>query len=335
MSCKNSIGFTLSIVHENETLLSEGYGYQDLENQILVNNETLFSIGSTSKAFSSALSAMAVDQGLLDWSLPLSSSLPSFRLADPFADAMANSFDLFAHKVGLPRHDVFWISGPKVSREEIIPRLKHLAFAQEFREEFLYNNWMVFVAGYLPAYLWGEDWDEAVSRRLFKPLGMERTTTGINQALPLGNVAKCYTPNPNPNSSGGYEKLPDDVNRILDLVAPAGGVHSSANDMAKYLKFHLGLGNVHGEQLVSKRGLLQTYARHFALGKTVGLGSLTEKQYPASFFLVDYGMGWSSGVYRGRRTLSHGGNLNLLFFLFPFSFPFLSFPFLSFLIKAD
>jgi len=302
-ACYGSIGLTLSVVFRDEVIMAEGFGVRDLGTQMPVTQDTAFSIGSTTKAFTGVLAAMMVGEGKLDWDTPVRSYIPEFRLENDFADQRASTRDLLAHRVGMPRNDFLWLSNPQVTREEMIPRLRYLPNDRDFRTEWEYNNWMVFMGGYLAAKVAGQTWEEMVVQRLFQPLNMTRTTTGIHEALGLGNVASCYAA-----TSTGPQAYPEDVNKIIDLLAPAGAIHSTAVDMARWLMFQLRGGKTEaGEQIVGPIPFRECRLRQFAGARTTPNG-VTETYFPASFFSIDWGFGWVSGAYRGRTSMAHTGS---------------------------
>src|SRR5512139_3650515 len=98
-------GFALAVVHGGEVILSEGFGYRDVERNLKVTPNTRFAIGSTTKAFTTMAMAMLVDDGVLAWDTPVRHYLPSFKLYDPVATERITPRDLVTHCSGLPRHD--------------------------------------------------------------------------------------------------------------------------------------------------------------------------------------------------------------------------------------
>jgi len=301
MSCYDSIGLSLSVVYNNELVMAEGFGYSDIENNLLVNRETIFSIGSTSKAFSSALAAISVSDGLMTWDTPVHDYIPDFQLYDEFANERGCVRDLLAHKVGIPRNDILWITYPPWTREEAIPRIRYFPPDRDFRTEYEYNNWMVFMGGYLAAKVQGIDWEEMILERIFKPLNMTSTAANYELAAPLGNLAACY----NPTLSGELVRLPDDVNKVITLLAPAGAIHSNAVDMANYMMMQMNNGRFQGKQIIPPLTLAETHRMQTSL--TRGQGGIDEADFPFSFWIHTYGFGWNKGSYRGRGLITHSG----------------------------
>ena len=71
-----------------------------------VTTKTVFAIGSTTKAFTTAILAMLDDEGRLHWDDPVRKHLPDFQLADPAANELVTIRDLVSHRTGLSRNDL-------------------------------------------------------------------------------------------------------------------------------------------------------------------------------------------------------------------------------------
>ncbi|MBK8021767.1 MAG: beta-lactamase family protein [Chloroflexi bacterium] len=118
-------GMGIAVVKDGEVLLAEGFGLRDLEQSLPVTADTMFAIGSSSKAFAAAAVAVMVDEGKLEWDKPVRDYLPNFKLKDDFASARMTPRDLLCHRSGLPRHDLMWYNSTS-TREEMLGRLQHL-----------------------------------------------------------------------------------------------------------------------------------------------------------------------------------------------------------------
>lgn len=99
-------GAAIAVVYKGEVVLCKGYGFRDVEKQLPVDEETLFAIGSCSKAFVTFDIALLVQEGKLNWDTPVRHYLPTFKLYDPTATELATPRDITSHRTGLPRHDL-------------------------------------------------------------------------------------------------------------------------------------------------------------------------------------------------------------------------------------
>jgi len=117
--------------------------------------DSLFAIGSTTKAMTVPALGMLVDQGKLDWDTPLRIYLPGFRLSDPLTTERITPRDLVTHRSGLPRHDMVWYNNDQSTRAEIVEKLAYLELTEDLQAKFQYNNLMFMTAGYLVGQLSG------------------------------------------------------------------------------------------------------------------------------------------------------------------------------------
>src|SRR5690606_3418636 len=67
---RKAVGFAVAVVKNDKIIFSKGYGFRDLENKLPVTPNTLFSIGSCTKAFTSSLMGMLNNDGKLEYDIP-------------------------------------------------------------------------------------------------------------------------------------------------------------------------------------------------------------------------------------------------------------------------
>jgi CubicO group peptidase (beta-lactamase class C family) len=224
-------GLALVIVRDGQMVMSRGFGYRDVARRLPVTTQTLFEIGSSTKAFTVMLLGQLVDEGRLDWDEPVRTWLPDFGLRDPMATEQMTPRDLVTHRSGLPRHDLVWYNSP-ADRPELFRRLRHLEPNKGLREEFQYNNLMFMTAGYLTERVTGQGWEEQVRARIFQPLGMTHSLFRVS------DLAR------DPDACLGYQLKQGLITTIpyrdIVNVAPAGAIKSCADDMTKWLLAQLG-----------------------------------------------------------------------------------------------
>ena len=239
-------GMSLAVVVGNTVVLTKGYGYRDVENEIPVTPDTLFAIGSSSKAFTTFIMGLLVDQGQLDWDEPVASYLPDFKLFDEYATAHLTPRDMVCHRSGLPRHDLTWYNNKEITRAGLVRRLRYLEPNEDLRAEWQYNNLMFLTAGYLVERLTGMSWEEAVSTRIFEPLGMERSNFSVLESQLDDDHALPYLEED--------DVVREIAFRVIDVMGPAGSINSSANEMARWVKLHLNRGVIDGTPVIQPAG---------------------------------------------------------------------------------
>ena len=286
----NVPGLAIAVVRDGEVLLLKGYGKRDVGDDLPVTPKTLFAIGSTTKAFTSLALGMLVEEGKLAWDEPVRSFLPEFELMDETATLQATPLDLVNHRIGLPRHDAVWYNSG-YSRDQLVRRLKYLEPNAGLRERFQYNNLMFMTAGYLVGQISGGTWEDFVLDRIFIPIGMSNSIFGPPEDWSV-ETASPYEP-----EGDGIKKVPhyDDW-----AVGPAGSIYSSAEDMSRWLLFHLGDGKVGEREIVSKTILDMMHTPQFAVPYA------GTKELP----LTTYGMGWVIEIYRGHKYVWHNGGID-------------------------
>ena len=161
-------GIAAAVVRDDKVYLT-GIGVRQLGSDRPVTPDTLFAIGSCTKAFTATALALLVDEGKADWDDPVRKHWPGFRLDDPLADRDVRLRDLLCHRIGLSRHDLLWYRAPW-SIEESVRRMAYLERSSSFRSTYEYNNLAYLAAGLTIGRIARQPWHEFVQQRLFKPL---------------------------------------------------------------------------------------------------------------------------------------------------------------------
>lgn len=281
----NVPGVSLVIVKDDQAVLMKGFGYRDVEHHLPVTTDTLFAIGSCTKAFTGLAAVIAVDEGKLSLDDAPKKYLPYFKLADPEADAQVTLRDLLSHRTGLPSDEGrFWGDG-KRSREEVIKAGMLVKPTAKLREKYQYNNIMFTAAGEAVARALNSTWEEVIASRIFKPLGMTASNTSVQEMQQ------------SPDHALGYEYSPATKKiqpvKMLDThnVAPAGAINSNAQDLAQWLRLTLAGGAINGRRIVSEKGFAELVAKQMPVAED-----------------VNYGLGWGTAKRDGHNLISHTGS---------------------------
>jgi CubicO group peptidase (beta-lactamase class C family) len=291
-------GAALAIVRDGEVVYLQSYGVRTAGSQDAVTPDTLFAIGSCTKAFTAAAIGVLVDEGKMAWDDPVRKHLPWFRLSDPLADRDVTLRDLLCHRTGLAGHDVLWF-GAALGRDEVVRRMAHVPPAHPFRSSFFYNNIMYVAAGQTVGAAVQGSWDDFVEQRLFAPLGMRRATCRAQRALADSDHALPHQS----TKDGKVEVLPWHAD--IDNAGPAGSIHASVRDMAQWVRFQLGDGTFEGKRILAVATLAETHTPQMTVRVEGALKiALPETEQAA------YGLGWFIHDHRGRFLISHTGGMN-------------------------
>ena len=289
-------GLGLAIVKNDTVIFAKGFGTRTLGKNEPVDEHTLFAIGSSSKAFTSAAVAMLVDAGKVRWSDPVTKHLPSLTFHDDYVTHQITVEDILSHSSGLPRYDQLW-STLNYPREELLRRIRFLEPTTSFRGAYQYQNLMFAVAGELVRAVDGRSWDDFIAQRIFQPLGMQRSGTTVRLLANMPNVA---TPH-----ARIEDKITPIVYKNIDGIGPAGSINSSVREMAEWVRLQLGRGQVGGKRLFSDSVARQMHAPHTLIPRS----AQAERDNPYTHFNA-YGLAWMLEDYRGRKVVHHGGNID-------------------------
>lgn len=286
-------GCAIAAVHGGQVVLASGWGRRDLEAELPVTQDTLFAIGSTTKAFTAATAGALVDDGLLEWDRPLRDYLPRLRLPDPFVTERLTVTDLLSHRSGMPGHNLAWLGHPGLSREDIVGRLRFLPLSKGLREEFQYCNLGYMLAGYLVEVLSGVPWEDFLRSRLLTPLGMRRSNLSVEAMAADPDHATPYD-----RHQGSVVQVPA---RPVTALAPAGAINSCAADMTRWLLAQLGGGQPDGTAVIAPETLRRQHTPQMLIPE--------DRTFP-TFTRYGYGLGWLIGRYRAHRLAQHGGGID-------------------------
>ncbi|MBK8021761.1 MAG: serine hydrolase [Chloroflexi bacterium] len=293
IDAEHTPGAAIGIMVQGEIIFAGGFGQRDRAQGLPVDTDTLFAIGSCTKAFTSFGVGLLVDEGKTTWDTRIRDVLPEFRLYDSVATEYANFRDLLGHRTGLPRHDAMWY-GSQACREELVSRLRYLKPSATFRERWQYQNLMFMTAGYAVGKLAGTPWEDFTQQRIFDPLGMTRSNLSVRVSEAAENAARPYS-----YRGGSFVDIPF---RNIDAVGPAGSINSNIDDMLKWLHVHL----------KGKPDLIKEETRRELYAPQMVIPEMPDLPWAGSSEVAhtSYALGWATSSYRGHSMLRHNGGID-------------------------
>jgi CubicO group peptidase (beta-lactamase class C family) len=250
-------GCAAAAVRGGDVVLAAGWGRRDLGSDLPVTSDTLFAIGSVTKAFTVATVGALVDEGMLEWERPLRDYVPDLRLDDSVVTDRLTVVDLLSHRSGLPRHDLAWLGHPGRSRADLVGRLRFLPLSKDLRQQFQYCNLGYMATGHIVDVLSGIPWEEYLRTRLLAPLGMDRSNLSVDDMTADADHAGAYE-----RRQGAVVAVPP---RPVAAMAPAGAINSCAADMARWLLAQLGGGQVDGKAVMSPDTLVRQHTPYIVV----------------------------------------------------------------------
>jgi CubicO group peptidase (beta-lactamase class C family) len=291
----NVPGLAVSIVKDGKVVLSKGYGVKEMGKTEKVDQNTLFAIASNTKAFIATSLGILVEQKKLNWDDPVQKFLPYFALYDPYVSANTTVKDLLCHRVGLGTFsgDVIWYKS-NFSPEEVLKRAKYLPQAYPFRAGYGYTNLMFLAAGEVIQKVSGKSWFDFIKENIGNPIGMKRTVYSTNDLTKMGNYA---TPH-----KSIYSQLKPIPWTNWDNMGAAGGILSSADDMAKWMQLNLAGGTLGTKTVIHP----SIYDELWSLQNSNKITVAERERAPSTNF-NGYGLGWVLQDLGGHLIVSHSG----------------------------
>jgi CubicO group peptidase (beta-lactamase class C family) len=293
----NIPGLATVVVKDGEVVFKKVYGVKDIPARSPVDENTLFSMASTTKAIVALAMGMLVDQGKLDWDDKVRDHLPSFQLSDSYITEDARVKDLLIHNLGIRNADLLWLID-SVSVEETLRRFSRTEKTYPLRGGFVYQNIMYAVAGEVIKEVSGQDWATFVEENIFRRLNMKNTYAKSVAIHKVGNFAIPYYDDP----KEGMVKV---NHNYSDQIGPAGMIWSNISDMGNYLTFLVNDGVYKGDTLVKRATFNYLFQPH---------ALIPDAMYPTDKLIGSdwrsYGLGWFQQQYKGKKLDFHTGSLS-------------------------
>ena len=299
---RQELAGAVMLVADREKILSQSaVGFADIAGKKPMRTDSLFWIASQSKPITATALMMLVDEGKVNVDDPVEKYLPEFRgqMVVAEKDDQHVLLKKTAHPITV-RNVLSHTSGLPFSSALEVPTLDRLPLADRVRSyamtpldfepdtKYRYSNAGINTAARIIEVVSGKPFEEYLDERLFKPLGMKDTTFWPTESQAT-RIAKSYRPGENNRRlaettiSQIQYPLTDRVNRY---PMPAGGLFSSAADLARFYQMLANNGQLDGRRYVSESAIKE----------------LTSKQTPKGVPNT-YGFGFSTGGDR----FGHGG----------------------------
>jgi len=286
-------GLAIAVVFQDKVVYAKGFGVRDVNSIAPVDADTVFQLASVSKSIGSTVVAELIGEGKISWDSKLNALDPAFEMFDPWVTREITVRDMYAHRSGLPDHAGDLLEDLGFTRAEVLFRLRYQRPDSSFRSHYAYTNFGMTEGAIAAVKPYGLEWEEACAQKLYKPLGMTSTSSRYADFTARQNKALGHV-----LVNGKWEQK---FKRDPDAQSPTGGVSSSVNDVAKWMRLQLANGKFDGKQVVSEKPLAETHHPHMLTGFN-----------PFTNMPSFYGLGWNVGYdEQGRLRLNHSGGFDL------------------------
>ena len=285
---------SIGIVKDGELVFKGNYGTKEVGKDLPPDEHTLYAIASNSKAFTSAVIGILVQEEKLGWNDKVRDHLPYFAVYDDWVSQHATIRDLLSHRIGLGTFsgDNIWYKSER-SAEEIIKSIRYVPKAFDFRAGYGYSNLMYITAGEIIERTTGKSWGENVQEMFLEPLGMNRSIYSLDQLEINGNYATPHMRKEGKNAPIDWADWEE--------VAATGGLISSVADISKWMIFNMDNGINQKDTILSAftRNMVWTPHNNFMVDHT--------KDNPYGRHFSGYGLGWGLSDYHGKMRVGHTG----------------------------
>jgi CubicO group peptidase (beta-lactamase class C family) len=288
-------GVAVAIVKDGKVVVAKGYGRQSMARDDLVDENTLFMIGSNTKAFTGTLLAWmeyekkcSLDDKVVKW-------LPEFKMKDPWVASELNLTDIVSHRIGMETFQgdfMYWNSA--LTKDEVITKFGMLTPQYGFRTQWGYTNAGFLLAGECIGAISGESWESNLRERIFEPLEMDHTLALSAEIPAAKNIAFPHTL--------VFDTLKSLPFPLIDNLAPAGSISSSVSDMSHWLICLLDSGRYKGNEIIPFPVIRETRKPRSIIGNS-------HMPFNRTHYLL-YGMGWELMDYENHEIVMHTGGVD-------------------------
>jgi len=291
----NIPGLQVLIMHQGQVAYMKGFGVTELGAPDSVDVNTLFMIGSNTKAFTGTAMALLEHRKLCSLSDPVRKSIPDFTMRDEWVAAHLNLTDLLTHRMGMLTFQgdfMYW--GSDLSRDECIEKFGKLKPVYDFRTTFGYTNLGYAIADKCIGVIDGRSWADFVREEILLPLGMQRSFLHSSEMGTRDNISAAHS------IVGGRMVVIPRVHN--DNIGASASIWSSVSEMRHWVQMQLNNGALDGKEVIPLEVIARTREPQTILGA-----------YPHRFnkrnFML-YGLGWFLEDYESRLIVSHTGGVD-------------------------
>ncbi len=305
MASKNSPAGTVSIMKDGKMIFSKGYGYQNIDDETLVDvNKTLFRPGSVSKLFTWVAVMQMVEQGKLDLDADVNTYLKTFQYDDTYPGQPITMRHIMTHTPGFEDGGMGYliIEDP----ERVLPINESLDKYRVARinppgAQTSYSNHGAATAGLVVENLSGVPFNDYIKQFIFDPLGM--ASSSFHEPLPanlINDMETTYS-----YAAGQYKEIPFE---LVGGFGPAGSMSGTSPDLVKFAQAILNGGELNGVRILSEETTKEMLTRNFThddrmMGMALGFYETLQN----GIRLV--GHGGDTGAFHSDLSIDHENNI--------------------------
>lgn len=282
-------GLALAVVTRDGTILVSGYGNAN-DAGATVDADTYFYIASATKSYLGMLAAKLADEGRIDLDRGFGHYLPGARLPDALDAREISVESLLTHSMGFENDAVVYRTAFSGNHDP--DTLLGLLPLSEVREgdHFEYDNVGYVIFSWILENQNGGSWKDMLRSELLLPAGMRDTSARISTlersrlAMPMADA-----------EDGGFAPMP--LAKTDETLHAAGGLFTTAMDLARWLELNLTHGSVGDRRVVSDKAVLSAHRAR-----------VSQDNEFFDYHRTGYALGWNTGEYDGEAFVHHFGS---------------------------
>ena len=290
-------GAGVVLVSGDETIMVEGFGKADIENNIDVDENTMFRLGSVSKIYVALAILKLQEEGRLNLKDKIRDLIPEIEFNNPWEDKFPIRIEnLLEHTSGWDEWHFAELGSddpkPKTLKEalDFYPKGRTSKFIPGTRIQ--YSNAGTSVAAYIVEKVSGLTFEDYIDQYFFKPMGIENMTYLQSEQFKKTG-AKLY--------ENGIK-----IDYFNILYRPSAALNGSPKDMVKMIKFFINRGKINNNQLISDSSLLR-------MERSESMPLLSKYESLKIYGLANQPNYFNGFVYRGHGGSLPGGNADFAY----------------------
>ena len=277
-------GLVVAIVRGDKIVFAKGFGYRDVKAKLPVTQSTRFYIASITKSFTATAAKLLADEGKFDLDAPIKKYFPNLVLKSPLSAEQITVRDLLTHRSGIVNEAINFraaFSG-QIDNDIVLDLLAN--YGRSVSPEFRYSNIGYIVSAVAMEKATSETWQQIVERKIIAPMNLKSTSSLASKSITSGDYALPYLA-----ENGTFTELPykDD-----STMHAAGGMVSSAEDLAKWIIVNMNGGKLEGKQIIPAASVEEILAPQ-----------INQKRDFYKFKRYGYSLGWNIGTYNGDKLI--------------------------------
>ena len=221
-------GAAIAIIENGEIVLQKGYGFSDIENEVMVNTKTGFNIGSISKMIAAWGVMNLVQEGIIDLDAPAEKYLSKWHLPESEFDSNEVTIRrLLSHTAGLSLHSVsVWSPSVKLPTIEEFLNGKNNGLGRveiiiEPGTQFKYSGGGFAVLQLIIEEVTGQKFEDYMQAQILDPLGMTNSSYKIDDRIMTA-------------SASSYDAYGEATDFELFTAQAAAGLHTTIEDFTRF-----------------------------------------------------------------------------------------------------